>query len=84
MVTLNAAELAITRPAADMASKAKPATGVLGKTKWFLMNIRTAFEVHSERRQLLKLTDDQLSDIGVTRHQVNTEGNRSFFDIPNR
>ncbi|MEM7256176.1 MAG: DUF1127 domain-containing protein [Pseudomonadota bacterium] len=49
-----------------------------------LKNAAAAYEVSLERRQLLKMTDGQLADIGVTRQQVIAESNRSFFDIPAR
>lgn len=42
------------------------------------------FEVAKQRRQLLALDDHALKDIGLTRAEATLEGNRLFWDIPDR
>ena len=83
MVTLSATEHALTRPATDTTSSTE-GLNLSGKFHGFLKHLATAYAVSMERRQLLKLTDSQLADIGVTRSQVLEESRRAFFDIPNR
>ncbi len=80
MVTLTATEHAISRPATEAANP----SSIPAKIKWLLKHAGTAYEVSLERRQLLKLTNSELQDIGLTREQVLKESKRSFFDIPKR
>lgn len=35
-----------------------------------------------QRRQLVKLSEGQLADIGITREQARTEAARPFWDLP--
>ena len=64
-----------------------PATSPVGAleylTRQFLCWIRyqqLKFQVAQERRQLLALTDTELKDLGITRHEAELEARRS--DIP--
>lgn len=59
-------------------------TGITDRVKWILTHALKAYEINAERRQLAKLTDQQLSDIGITRAQVQKECKRSVFDLPKR
>lgn len=40
------------------------------------------YDVNIERRQLLKMSSEQLKDIGLDRSSVNWEARRNFLDIP--
>ncbi len=59
-------------------------TGITDRVKWMLTHALKAYEINAERRQLAKLTDQQLSDIGITRSQAQKECKRSVFDLPKR
>lgn len=59
-------------------------TGITDRVKWMLTHALKAYEINAERRQLATLTDQQLSDIGITRTQVQKECERSVFDLPKR
>lgn len=41
-----------------------------------------ALEVRRERRNLLRMNDQALKDIGMSRNQVYAEAHRSLWDIP--
>lgn len=47
-----------------------------------VINIPVMNEVWRERRELEKMTSDQISDIGLDPIRVAIECQRSFFDIP--
>lgn len=83
MVTLTAQETALSHSAKGAATSTAP-KGTKDRIKWLLSYAMTACAINSERRQLRKLTDAQLQDIGITRQQVNQESSRGFFDIPPR
>ena len=38
--------------------------------------------VHRQRRRLAELSDHQLTDIGITREEAQTEAARLFWDLP--
>jgi len=50
------------------------------RERWIL--ICAAPSIARERRQLLKMTDSELSDMGITRAQAEQESKRAYFDIP--
>jgi hypothetical protein len=79
MATLTAG----TNPAAITTTGAGRHT-VSDRLNWLLAYAKTAFAVYAERRELQKLSDSQLQDIGITRAQMQCESNRSFFDLPER
>ncbi|MEM9912743.1 MAG: DUF1127 domain-containing protein [Pseudomonadota bacterium] len=39
------------------------------------------FEIARQRRQLARLDDAALTDMGLTRHQAHREASRAFWDI---
>ena len=41
-----------------------------------------AYDVHSQRLQLSKLSDEALNDIGLTRKDAQREADRPFWDMP--
>lgn len=47
-----------------------------------LINIPVMNRIWIERRELERMSDDQLKDIGLTRVQMQQEVGRSFMDIP--
>ncbi len=85
MVTLTADKTSSTI-ASDGLKGGKLATGngLTDRVKWALAHAKTVYAINAERRQLLKLTDDELNDVGITRAQVQKECKRSIFDIPKR
>ena len=52
------------------------------KIKAIANRIEYLLQISKERRQLSKLTDEQLRDIGLHRADVQHETNRDFFDVP--
>lgn len=40
-----------------------------------------AFTVHQERQELAQLDDRMLADIGLTRHDVDRETTKAFWDV---
>jgi len=40
------------------------------------------YDVYGERRQMQNLSDEMLSDLGITRAQLNEECSRSITDTP--
>ena len=83
MITLTAPNHSITHQTADTVS-GTPSASLSKKFKLILKYALTAYEVSIERRQMLKLSDSQLLDIGVTRQQIIAESKRSWRDIPQR
>lgn len=66
----------------------KPINGT-DQLKWIgewiitlLRRISLTEKVYCERRELLKLSDEQLADIGINRSDVRKECNRHLMDIP--
>ncbi len=47
-----------------------------------VINLPVMHNVWLERRALGKLSDEQLSDIGIHPNHASTESRRHFFDIP--
>lgn len=45
--------------------------------------INAAMATWRQRRHLEKLDDNALKDIGISRHQAETEANRPLWDVPN-
>ncbi len=45
-------------------------------------HLALAYTIYNERKALLKLSDETLADIGLTRAQAHAESKRSPFDIP--
>lgn len=39
-------------------------------------------QIRKERRDLANLSDQQLRDIGITRHQAELEASRGYDDVP--
>ena len=52
-----------------------------GRAALFTVAMR-AFEVRRQRTALRRLTDSDLSDIGLTRADVDRELAKSFWDVP--
>ena len=44
----------------------------------------TMIEVARQRRSLATLDDRALADLGLTRHEAQTEARRPFWDLPRR
>jgi len=44
--------------------------------------LNLCMEIHTERKSLARLTDQQLRDIGIHRADVDAECRRSIFDLP--
>lgn len=44
-----------------------------------LRQLRLFYQYHQQRQTLLNLTDEQLSDIGLTFEQAQQEGNKAFW-----
>ena len=59
-------------------------TGLNDRIKWILAHAITMYSINAERRELAKLTDGQLRDIGISRSQAQEECNRAVFDVPQR
>lgn len=54
-----------------------------GAPKRWLARLRAAGQLRRERRALIRLSDQHLSDIGVTRAEAEAEANRGLWDAPN-
>lgn len=82
MATITAIQTEATRPQTILPGNLiSTLTARIGK----MMKIaQQAYEISLERRQLMKMTDSQLADVGLTRYEVAKESKRSFFDIPSR
>ena len=39
-------------------------------------------QIRQERNQLVQLTESELKDLGITRHDALQEANRDFDDVP--
>lgn len=50
------------------------------RAKWVLLC--AAPGISQERKLLLKLTDGELGDMGISRAQAEQEARRAYFDIP--
>lgn len=55
--------------------------GIIPRAQW-LERLLTMFDVRRTRIDLARLTDKQLTDIGLTRDQVAAELARPAWDIP--
>lgn len=44
--------------------------------------LKHAYQVHHQRRALMKLSDCQLNDINLTRAQARHEVGKPFWDLP--
>ena len=44
--------------------------------------LRLAFAAQAQRRALAKLSQDALTDIGLSADQAKIEANRTFWDVP--
>jgi len=56
---------------------------VLKKRLFALLDwVKQAFSVSRQRRELVRMSDQQLHDIGVTRDDAEREANRPFWDLP--
>jgi uncharacterized protein YjiS (DUF1127 family) len=55
--------------------------GIIPRKKW-IERLLTIFDVRRTRIDLSRLTDQQLTDIGLTRDQVKAELARAAWDIP--
>nr|WP_325249670.1 DUF1127 domain-containing protein [Amylibacter sp.] len=53
-----------------------------GQQGW-LSKLLAAGRLHKERRALTRLSNQQLSDIGITRAEADAEANRGLWDVPN-
>lgn len=47
-----------------------------------IRRIGLMYDVYGERRQMQRLSDDMLNDLGITRAQLNEECSRSLTDVP--
>ncbi len=47
--------------------------------KMVLGQLRLFYQYHRQRQALLKLTDEQLNDIGLTVEQARQEGKKAFW-----
>ena len=47
-----------------------------------LAYLRFCQQVYRQRQQLLRLTDEHLADIGISRLQAEAEAAKSFWDVP--
>lgn len=78
----------LTAHSINLASAATPVQKFQSHTgariKSLILLLGNALSVYQERRELLKLTDQELNDIGITRQQMLSESKRSFFDVPAR
>lgn len=61
-----------------------PADILAKRIKRILTRLVAAYEISAERRELSKLTPEQLQDIGISQGQANRECKRSFLDLPQR
>lgn len=54
-----------------------------GKSQGWLAKLLAAGGLRRERTALTRLSDQQLSDIGITRAEADAEANRGLWDAPN-
>ena len=54
-------------------------TSLMAKFSYWTVFINGRFARHRSRRQLSKLSDHHLRDIGITREQAQNEMNQSFW-----
>ena len=52
------------------------------RVKTLGIHLALAYSIYNERKALLKLSDESLADIGLTRAQADAETRRSPLDIP--
>lgn len=57
------------------------AYGIAPRSNW-IQRIRTMLALHRTRIDLSHLSDEQLSDIGLTRDDVDAELERPVWDVP--
>ncbi len=48
----------------------------------FFSRILAALSLHKQRRDLARLDDHALRDIGITRHEAEAEAARPIWDVP--
>ncbi len=66
------------------APQASPRSGVARLVTWtkdVAVYAVAAFSIHQQRQELRGLDDRMLSDIGLTRQDVQRESARSFWDL---